>query len=150
MSLTSRAMRMAHRTLDLAMGGKAAGSGGRASGGKIGGGGKTGGKQHAAAAGISAGPIPSAGGSASRGGRRERHSGVRVSALSSTTFPCGYFFYEYRHKQPLDPKQVVAVHHNWCEPRARQHETSSLHIRSSLARALLPIVPCMHANPHAS
>ena len=39
---------------------------------------------------------------------------LRTLVLDSSQFPCGYYFYEYRHKRPLNASRVVAVHHNWC------------------------------------
>ena len=43
-----------------------------------------------------------------------RHPGLRVRVLDSRSYPCGYFFYEYRHRRPLNASALVAVHHNWC------------------------------------
>ena len=39
--------------------------------------------------------------------------GLRVRALDPRRFSNGFFFYEYRHKRPLNTSALVAVHHNW-------------------------------------
>lgn len=44
-----------------------------------------------------------------------RDARLRTLVLDSHVFMCGYFFYEYRHKRPLNASNVVAVHHNWIK-----------------------------------
>ena len=50
-------------------------------------------------------------GGASGGG--SRRGALRTLVLDSRVYLCGYFFYEYRDKRPLNATGVVAVHHNW-------------------------------------
>ena len=39
--------------------------------------------------------------------------GLRVRALDQRRFLCGFLFYEYRRRRPLNATAAVAVHHNW-------------------------------------
>lgn len=41
--------------------------------------------------------------------------GLRLHVLDSRRFLCGYLFYEYRRRRPLNASDVVAVHHNWIK-----------------------------------
>ena len=45
-----------------------------------------------------------------------RATRLRTLVLDSRVFACGYFFYEYRHRRPLNASNVIAVHHNWYAP----------------------------------
>ena len=45
-----------------------------------------------------------------------RAARLRTLVLDSRVFACGYFFYEYRHRRPLNASNVIAVHHNWYAP----------------------------------
>ena len=55
----------------------------------------------------------SAGGAPSTRAAGKRNGMLRLKVLSSEAFLCGFYFYEYRHKRPLNTSHAIAVHHNW-------------------------------------